>query len=76
MADKTNKNPLNAPGKYYNDLSCIDCDLCREIAPQIFVRDDEEGYSYALRQPANEEEIALAEEAMKCCPTETIGDDG
>jgi ferredoxin len=76
MADKTNKHPLNAPGKYYNDLSCIDCDLCREIAPQIFVRDDEEGCSYVLRQPANEEEIALAEEAMKCCPTETIGDDG
>lgn len=76
MADRTNKNPLNSLGKYYNDLSCIDCDLCREIAPQIFVRDDEEGLTYALRQPIGEEEIALVRDAMNSCPTETIGDDG
>lgn len=76
MPDNTNKHPLNAPGKYYNDLSCIDCDMCREIAPMIFVRDDEEGYSYALRQPASEREIALVEEAIRACPTETIGNDG
>jgi ferredoxin len=76
MADKTDRNPLNAPGKFYTDQTCIDCDQCRDIAPLIFVRDDEEGCSYVLRQPANEEEIALAEESMKYCPTETIGDDG
>ncbi len=76
MADRTNKNPLNVSGKYYNDLSCIDCDLCREIAPQIFARDDEEGLTYTLRQPIGEEEIALLQVAMDSCPTETIGDDG
>ncbi len=76
MADRTNKNPLNSSGKYYNDLSCIDCDLCREIAPQIFVRDDEEGLTYTLRQPIGDEEIALVQEAMNSCPIETIGDDG
>ncbi len=76
MADRTHRNPLNPSGKYYNDLSCIDCDMCREIAPQIFVRDDEEGYTYTLRQPISEEEIALVQEAMVRCPTETIGDDG
>lgn len=76
MADRTDKNPLNVPGKYYNDLSCIDCDLCREIAPEFFTRDDDEGLSYVWKQPVTPEEIAAAEEARQACPTETIGDDG
>lgn len=76
MADRTDKNPLNVPGSYYNDLSCIDCDLCREIAPQFFTRDDDEGLSYVWKQPVTPEEIAAAEEARQGCPTETIGDDG
>lgn len=76
MADRTDKNPLNVPGKYYNDLSCIDCDLCREIAPQFFTRDDDEGLSYVWKQPVTPEEIEAAEEARQGCPTETIGDDG
>jgi ferredoxin len=76
MADKTDKNPLNVSGKYYNDMSCIDCDLCREIAPQIFTRDDDEGLTYVHRQPENQSEIGLAEEALNACPTETIGNDG
>ena len=74
MADKHDMNPLNAPGKFYNDLSCID--LCREIAPEIFKRDDIEGLTYVSKQPTSPEEIALAEQALEACPTETIGDDG
>ena len=76
MADKTDKNPLNVPGSYYNDLSCIDCDLCRDTAPQFFTRDDDEGLSYVWKQPVTAEEIAVAEEARLGCPTETIGADG
>jgi ferredoxin len=76
MADRTDKNPLNVPGNYYNDLSCIDCDLCREIAPEIFTRDDDEGLSYVWRQPVTEAEITAAESARCACPTETIGKDG
>jgi len=76
MADRTDKNPLNVPGKYYNDLSCIDCDLCQEIAPQVFTRDDDEGLSYVWKQPVTPEEITAAEDARRSCPTETIGDDG
>ena len=76
MADRTDKNPLNVPGTYYNDLTCIDCDLCREIAPQVFTRDDEEGLSYVWKQPVTPEEIDAAEEARQSCPTETIGNDG
>jgi ferredoxin len=76
MADPLDKNPLNAPGPYYNDLTCIDCDLCREIAPQIFLRDDDEGLSYVGRQPETPAEIALAESALLACPTSSIGRDG
>lgn len=76
MADKTDKNPQNASGSFYNDMTCIDCDLCREIAPAFFVRDDDEGLSYVHRQPESLAEIPLAEEAMKSCPTESIGNDG
>jgi hypothetical protein len=35
MADPANKYPENVPGKYYVDDQRIDCDLCRETAPQI-----------------------------------------
>lgn len=76
MADPSDKNPRNVPGNYYNDLSCIDCDMCREIAPEIFTRDDDEGMSYVWKQPVSPEEIAFAEEARRACPTETIGNDG
>lgn len=75
MVDKTEINPLNVAGKFYNDTTCIDCDLCREIAPTVFTRDDDEGLSYVFKQPETEEEIALALEALESCPTETIGCD-
>ncbi len=76
MADPDNKHPLNLPGAYYNDDTCVDCDLCRELAPEFFRRDDSEGLSYVWRQPATAEEILLAEEVLQSCPTESIGNDG
>jgi len=76
MADRNAKNPLNVPGKYYNDLTCIDCGICPEVAPGIFTRDDNEGLSYVWRQPASDHELAMAEEALEACPTESIGNDG
>ena len=76
MADKNLKTPENVPGKFYVDNTCIDCDMCRNIAPAIFKRHDDGGYSYAFKQPATVEELAQAEEARVSCPTETIGNDG
>ncbi len=58
------------------DNSCVDCDLCRNIAPDIFKRNDEGGYTYVQRQPITAAEIELAEEARASCPTESIGNDG
>jgi ferredoxin len=66
----------NAPGPFYVDASCTDCDLCRSLAPAFFVRDDEIGYSIVHRQPVTAKEVAEAEEAMQRCPSESIGNDG
>lgn len=76
MADKDDKTEGNAPGKYYVDSNCIDCDLCRETAPEIFARNDDEGFSYVIRQPQTDEETELCNEALEGCPVEAIGDDG
>ena len=76
MANKLNKPPQNVPGAYYVDDTCIDCGMCPNTAPQFFKRFDEGGYTVAVRQPQTPEEIALAEEALNGCPTESIGNDG
>jgi ferredoxin len=58
------------------DGTCIDCDLCRQLAPATFRREDEFGRSFVFQQPASEEERVRAREALESCPTDTIGDDG
>jgi ferredoxin len=76
MADPDDKLPDQAPGKYYVDSSCIDCDVCRTTAPNNFEANEDEGYSFVVKQPENDEEEAQCEEAMESCPVESIGDDG
>jgi ferredoxin len=76
MADPNDKVPGQATGRYYVDTQCIDCDLCRETSPANFTRNDEEGFSYVLKQPETEEEEALSKDAMDNCPVEAIGNDG
>jgi ferredoxin len=76
MADVANKYPESVPGKYYVDNQCIDCDLCRETAPDNFKRNDDGGYSYVYKQPASPEEEARCKEAKEGCPVEAIGDNG
>jgi ferredoxin len=76
MAEKTERLLQNVAGAYYVDSSCIDCDMCRSTAPDVFKRDEDIGMSIAYHQPVTSEEIALAEEAKTGCPTESIGNDG
>jgi len=76
MADKANKYPNNVSGKYYVDNQCIDCDLCRETAPQNFTRNNDGGYSLVSKQPSSPEEEAQCKEAKEGCPVEAIGNDG
>jgi ferredoxin len=76
MANKSDKWDQNVAGKFYVDQQCIDCDLCRETAPNFFTRHDEGGYSFVHKQPTTEEEAALCREALEGCPVEAIGEDG
>jgi ferredoxin len=76
MAKYKDRFEQNSPGRWYVDRECIDCDLCRETAPETFRREDEIGYSVVFRQPQTPEEVERAEEARSGCPTEAIGNDG
>ncbi|MDA7922429.1 ferredoxin [Verrucomicrobiales bacterium] len=76
MAEYQDRYEENAPGRFYVDDTCIDCDQCRQVAPDFFTRQDKGGYSYVKKQPVTPEEVELCEEAFDGCPTDTIGDDG
>jgi len=68
----TNRLPENAPEKFYVTDQCLDCDLCREVAPEIFARNEKNGSSYVKRQPTNLHEKQLCLEAMNGCGVEAI----
>lgn len=76
MANKDDKQELNVAGKYYVDTECIDCDVCRQTAPDYFQANEDDGYSYVFKQPETEEGVAECEEALEACPVEAIGNDG
>jgi len=76
MAELSNKYEDNVEGKFYVDKECIDCDACRETAPDFFTRQDDEGYSFVHAQPTTPEELELCKDALEGCPVEAIGMDG
>lgn len=76
MAEKDEKWPENVAGKFYVDEQCIDCDLCRETAPDFFTRNEDGGYSFVHAQPKTAEDAELCMEALEGCPVEAIGEDG
>lgn len=76
MADPNDRVPENVGGEYYVDTNCIDCDVCRDTAPDNFTRADAKGYSFVYNQPDSDAERDLCEEALLACPVEAIGNDG
>ena len=76
MADRDDKVPENVEGRYYVDSQCIDCNLCRDVAPKNFSQDEEDGYVFVNKQPESEEEEGQCKEALESCPVEAIGDNG
>ena len=71
MANLALRLPENVPGDFFVDSTCIDCDACRQIAPQTFA--DLGDTSIVNRQPANDEETKRALMALVACPTASIG---
>lgn len=76
MADKSSKTAGNVSGAWYVDTNCINCNLCVTTAPENFKTNDDEGFAYVCKQPANADELAQCEEAKSSCPVEAIGNDG
>ncbi len=55
---------------FFVDDSCIDCSVCRTIAPEVF--GDGEGSACVVRQPQNEEEELKSFQALISCPVSAI----
>lgn len=84
MADLSRKHPKNAPGPWFVDLTCIACDTCTDISPEIFWRGgveegvgagegaDRRAYVRAYRP----EDADLFRAALESCPVEAVGDEG
>src|SRR5262245_6743790 len=71
MASPARRLATNAPGDFFVDASCIDCDACRWIAPATFDRAGE--HSRVHRQPETAAERERALQALVACPTGSIG---
>src|SRR5690242_19562232 len=74
MADVRKIVSENVPGEFFVDMTCIDCDTCRQIAPEVFGETDQ--YSFVQRQPGDAGQTRLALRALVCCPTGSIGTRG
>jgi glyoxylase-like metal-dependent hydrolase (beta-lactamase superfamily II)/ferredoxin len=71
MAHATQRRPENVSGDFYVDSTCIDCDTCRWMAPEVFYEVADQ--SAVHHQPANEVERLRAMQALLACPTASIG---
>jgi glyoxylase-like metal-dependent hydrolase (beta-lactamase superfamily II)/ferredoxin len=71
MAQVALRIDQNAPGDYYVDSTCIDCDACRQIAPSVF--GEAADTSYVKAQPSSSADRRQALQALLACPTGSIG---
>jgi glyoxylase-like metal-dependent hydrolase (beta-lactamase superfamily II)/ferredoxin len=70
VAEKT-RLPSNIKGDFYVNSACVDCDICRQLVPDMFSAMD--GLSVVIRQPETEYERRRAFHALLSCPTAAIG---
>jgi glyoxylase-like metal-dependent hydrolase (beta-lactamase superfamily II)/ferredoxin len=71
MADIRKKLGENIEGLFFVDDTCIDCDTCRQLAPDTFGESGD--YAIVFHQPENEIELRKATRALLACPTGSIG---
>ncbi|KAI3496055.1 hypothetical protein L1887_38405 [Cichorium endivia] len=67
---KKKRRPENVDGEFFVDHTCIDCDTCRWMAPEVFTRVD--GMSAVSKQPSCQDERLKALQALLSCPTSSI----
>lgn len=71
MADLGKRLPANVEGDFFVDSTCINCDTCRQLAPDTFA--DEGDYSFVFDQPEGGDQRRSALRALVACPTGSIG---
>jgi len=71
MADQKKRLDSNVAGNFFVDATCINCDTCRQLAPDSF---EEVGdFSAVVQQPEGEERSRQAYQALLACPVGSIG---
>lgn len=71
MANVEKRLAGNVAGDFFVDSSCIDCDACRQLAPEVFT--DSGDASIVFRQPMSIAETRRTLMALVACPTGSIG---
>src|SRR5262245_44896450 len=71
MANPARAVPENVPGPFFVDTTCIDCDTCRQLAPETF--GDQGDFSFVQLQPRDHAQTRAALRALVACPTGSIG---
>jgi ferredoxin len=71
MAHLKQRRSENVSGEFYVDSTCIDCDTCRWMAPEVFKEIDDQSAVY--HQPSTPSERERALQALLSCPTASIG---
>lgn len=74
MARADLRRPENVAGDFYVDGTCIDCDTCRWMAPEVFDRAGSQSRVHA--QPTDADQALRAAQALVSCPTASIGGAG
>jgi glyoxylase-like metal-dependent hydrolase (beta-lactamase superfamily II)/ferredoxin len=71
MADPKKRLDTNVQGNFFVDATCINCDTCRQLAPRSFEEVGE--FSAVTTQPASDEGLHQAYQALLACPVGSIG---
>lgn len=71
MANEQKLVKENIDGHFFVDTTCINCDTCRQLAPEVFA--DQGEFSYVYRQPQGLAEEVDAMRALLSCPVGSIG---
>lgn len=71
MADNKKRLVANAAGNFYVDATCINCDTCRQLAPDSF--EGVGGLSAVTSQPQGDRQLLQAYQALLACPVGSIG---
>lgn len=71
MANVKKRVAEDAPGDFFVDATCIDCDTCRQLAPAVFA--EAADHAFVRQQPTTPQDRRHSLHALVCCPTGSIG---